>query len=110
MGRVGGPATFQSGPAQSISEETGVSRRLVKVIIPAVDIVDRCRRQLVGSDIVKQVNLDCPEITAQCFSNTVRGRADAAIFAELVVKVRFSVLIPTEAATFNEMMSPLITR
>ena len=85
---VGGPATFQIGPTQTISEETGISRRLVKVIISAVDIVDWRRRQLVGSEIVKQGNLDCPEIPAQCFSHAVRGRADAAIFAEVVVKVR----------------------
>jgi hypothetical protein len=36
----------------------------VKAIIPAVDILDRRRRQLVGSDIVKLVNLGRQEVTS----------------------------------------------
>ena len=44
-----------------------------------------------------------------CVRKLLRGRARPSIVALKFVQV-LGLLIPTEAATFNEMMSPLITR
>ena len=51
--------------AQTISQQTGISRRPVKMIVAAVNVLDRRFRQLVRIDIVEQRDLDSVEYSAQ---------------------------------------------
>jgi hypothetical protein len=74
--------------AQSISKESNIRWRLVKVIMAAIDVSDRRRRQFVGIDVVEQWNLDCVENATHGFEFAARRCANAASFAKVKLNRR----------------------
>ena len=74
------------GFSHSSSEQTRIGRRLVEMIVAAVNELDRRARQLVGIDVVEQRHLDSVEFATQRLGDAMGRRADAAVFAEMIVK------------------------
>jgi hypothetical protein len=73
---------------QTISKETSISWRFVKLIMAAVDISDQRRRQFVGIDLGEQWNLTCLENVAHGFEFAARRCANAASFAKVKLNHR----------------------
>jgi hypothetical protein len=78
---------LSSHPAQLRSKETNIGRRLIKMIMAAIDVSDWRCRQFVGIDAVEQWNLDCVE-RAHGFELAARRRANATNFAEVKLNRR----------------------
>jgi hypothetical protein len=57
-------------------------------MVAAFNVLDRRFRQLVRNYVVEQRHLDGVECAAQCFGHVAGRRADAAIFAEVILEVR----------------------
>jgi hypothetical protein len=82
------PLAFELGSPRRGSKEPNVGRRLVKPVMPAIDIADRRRRQFIGVDVVEQVDLNCVESPAQRFHFAAPGRSNAASFAKMKLNGR----------------------
>src|SRR5450432_2919229 len=72
---------------QSPSEISRIFRRLVEMVVPAIDILDRAS-QLVGVGIVKRRDRDRVEDATHGLLLPLREGADAAGRAESVVQIR----------------------
>src|SRR5258708_3423133 len=65
-----------------------MGRRLIKMIMAAIDISDWRCRQFVGIDAVEQWNLDCVERAAHGLEFAARRRTNATNFAEVKLNRR----------------------
>src|SRR5882762_5941667 len=88
-GFCGGPSLLFGRRCSSISQETNIRRRPVKMIVAAIEISNRCCGQFVGVYLVEQLNLDRVENATHRFELAAPRRANATNFAEMKLEPRY---------------------